>query len=259
VALQAQGTGAVPTMMPKDAHPTFEVATIKPSDPNSQNLSALSEVGRHISFTNQTVKGLIVFAYGMQEKQLADAPAWLETEKYDLQGVPDIEGTPNLLQIQEMFRKLLVDRFHLKTHMEKRDLAVYALTVSKNGPKISKSQGDPTAVGTTRIIHLTHQLVVLKVMNASLEDFLRQMKGILDRPLVDQTNLTGKFDFTLQWEPDESQLNILGLHVSQPADNTNAQPGLFTAIQEQLGLKLDAVKAPADVLAIDHVDQPSAD
>jgi uncharacterized protein (TIGR03435 family) len=257
--LQAQnGAGTQSAkMMAKDAHPVFDVATIKASDPNSRTGAGLGAEGRHISYTNQTVKDLILLAYGIQEKQLVDAPAWLGTEKYDIDGVPDIEGTPNLRQMQEMFRKLLADRFNLKLHWDKRDLAVYALRLGKGGPKIAGSQGDPNGLPHQNM-RPTPQLVTLKVTNASMADFMLEMQEVLDKPIVDQTGLTGKFDFTLQWTPDESQLSAMGMHVSPPADSPNAQPGLFTAIQEQLGLKLDAVKAPADVLVMDKVERPSA-
>ena len=156
-----------------------------------------------------------------------------------------------------MFRELLADRFGLKVHWDKRDLAVYALVIGKGGAKIAESQGDPNGLPHQNM-RPTPQLVTLKVTNASKADFMLEMQEVLDKPIVDQTGLTGKFDFTLQWTPDESQLSAMGMHVSPPADSPNAQPGLFTAIQEQLWLKLDAVKAPADVLVMDKVERPSA-
>ena len=245
-------------MMAKDAHPVFEAATIKPSDPESRGAVGMVAQGRHIMYTNQSLKDLVLLAYGIQEKQLVDAPAWLGTEKYDIDGVPDIEGTPNWPQMLEMYRNLLVDRFSLKVHWGKRDLAVYALTPGKGGPKIDKSQGDPNGGSSTRITRLTPQLITLEVTNASMADFMREMQMILDKPMVDQTGLAGRFDFTLQWAPDESQLSVFGIHTSPPADSPNAQPGFFTAIQEQLGLRAEAVKAPADMLVIDKVEKPSA-
>jgi uncharacterized protein (TIGR03435 family) len=244
-------------MMAADAHPVFEVATIKPTDPNSSIGAGLGAEGRHISYTSQTAKDLILLSYGIQEKQLVDAPEWFGTERYDIDGVPDIEGTPNLRQMQEMFRKLLADRFNLKVHWDKRDLAVYALRLGKGGAKIAKSQGDPNGLPHQNM-RPTPQLVTLKVTNASMGDFILEMQEVLDKPIVDQTGLTGKFDFTLRWAPDESQLSAMGMHVSPPADSQDAPPGLFTAIQEQLGLKLEAVKAQVNVLVIDHVERPSA-
>jgi uncharacterized protein (TIGR03435 family) len=161
-------------------------------------------------------------------------------------------------QMQKMFRKLLADRFNLTVHSEKRDLSVYALSLAKGGPKIDKSQGDQNGRGSTRITHLTPELITLKATNASIEDFMREMQMLLDKPMVDQTGLAGRFDFTLQWAPDESQLSAVGVHAAPSTDSPNAQPGLFTAIQEQLGLRLEAVKAPAAVVVIDKIEEPTA-
>jgi uncharacterized protein (TIGR03435 family) len=245
-------------MMSKDAHPIFDVATIKPSNPNTSAGTGLAAQGRHISYTGQTARDLVLLAYGIQKTQLVNAPAWLGTERYDIDGVPDMEGTPNLRQMQEMFRKLLAERFNLKVHSEKRELAVYTLTLGKGGMKIDRSQADPDALPGVNLTRMTPQLVTLKATNASIADFLLEMEEILDKPMLDQTGLTGKFDFTLQWAPDESQLGALGMHPPSPADNAIAHPGVFTAIQEQLGLKLNALKAPAEVVVIDEVGRPSA-
>jgi uncharacterized protein (TIGR03435 family) len=160
--------------------------------------------------------------------------------------------------VQEVYRKLQADCFNLKVHMEKWDLAVYALTLGKGGPKIGKSQGDPNGLPAMDFTRLTPQLVTLRVTNASMAGFMLEIQKVLDQPMADQTGLTGKVGFTLQWTSDEPQLSALGMHTSPPADNPDAQPGLFTAIQEQLGMQLNAAKAPADVLVIDKVERPSA-
>jgi uncharacterized protein (TIGR03435 family) len=142
-----------------------------------------------------------------------------------------------------MVRKLMADRFQLKFHYEKRELPVYLLTVAKGGPKLKKGDpnepaglgGGPGNLGAT---------------NATMADLAELLAhGFLDRPVIDQTGLAGKFDLRLTWTPDEMQA------ATQSAD---APPGLFTAIQEQLGLKLVSTKAPADVIVIDHVEKPSA-
>jgi uncharacterized protein (TIGR03435 family) len=91
-----------------------------------------------------------------------------------------------------------------------------------------------------------------------MADFTHLMQqAVLDRPVVDQTGLTGRYDFTLNWTPDDSQFGGMGVKVPPPTDSANAPPALYTAIQEQIGLKLDATKAPAEVLVIDHVEKPS--
>jgi uncharacterized protein (TIGR03435 family) len=116
--------------MAADAHPSFEVATIKPADPNE--LKGNFFIGGHrIVIENQSVNSLMVFAYAIHQQQIVDGPAWLDTRKYDIVGQADVEGVANLQQIQEMLQKLLETRFNLKFHREKRDLAIYAITVGK--------------------------------------------------------------------------------------------------------------------------------
>jgi uncharacterized protein (TIGR03435 family) len=132
---------------------------------------------------------------------------------------------------------------------------VYAIVVGKNGPKLTKSEGDPNGLPGL----FFRGLGVLPARNATMADFAGVMQGaVLDRPVVDQTGLSGRFDFTLTWTPDEFQFGGLGIRVPPPADNAAAPPDLFTAMQEQLGLKLEATKAPAEVFVVDRVEKPSA-
>ncbi len=228
--------------MAAGAHPSFEVATVKPSDPNDRN-QGFHVNGHRIYAENMTMNALISFAYAVHPKQIVGGPAWFGTDRYDIGGLPDIAGEPSLRQEQEMFQKILADRFALKLHREKRELSVYAVTVAKGGSKLAKSADDPNGQpesdgnGRGR----------WKFENASMSDFTLVMQADLDRPIVDQTGLTGKYDFALHWTPDNVE-----------APDPDAPPGLFTAIQEQLGLKFEPVKAPADVLVIDHVEKPSA-
>jgi uncharacterized protein (TIGR03435 family) len=168
--------------------------------------------------------------------------------------VPDSEGAPSYEQWKAMVQKLLADRFKLTFHHDKKELSVYVLTVGKNGPKnIAKSES--TAPGFSIPIMPTPGGIMMAMRNATMTNFaVFGLQGaVLDRPVLDQTGLTDRFDFTLKWMPDDSQFG--GRMRVPPSDNP--APGLFTAIQEQLDLKLDATKAPADVLVIDHVEKPS--
>jgi uncharacterized protein (TIGR03435 family) len=150
-----------------------------------------------------------------------------------------------------MVRKLLADRFALKFHQESKNMPAYVLTVAKSGPKMTKS--DATSPGL-----FFRQLGVLTVRGATMQDFANLMQSaVLDRPVVDQTGLQGRWDFLLKWTPDESQFGGLGAKVPPPSDAADAPPPLSTAIQEQIGLKLEARKAPVPVLVIDHVEPPS--
>jgi uncharacterized protein (TIGR03435 family) len=243
-----------PKMMAPDADPTFEVATIKLSNPNRPG-KLFSIRGTEVITINTTVSDLIVFAYGVHVRQVTGAPSWVETEKFDVTGKPEGGALPNLNQFRVMIQKLLADRFQLAFHHDKKELTVYALTVGKNGPKLTKSESTGTVPGL-----LFRGLGNLPARNATMEEFAGVMQSaVLDRPVVDQTGLKGRFDFQLLWTPDETQFAPLrgpGPLPAQP-EAAETQPDLFTAIQQQLGLKLESTKALTDVLVIDKVERPS--
>jgi uncharacterized protein (TIGR03435 family) len=233
--------------MAADADPSYEVATIKPSNPEGGN-SGFHMRGRRLFIENKTLRQILIFAYGVHPKQLIGEPEWSASDHYDVDGVLDTAGEPSLKQLQRIVQKLLVDRFALKTHRETRELPVYALAVAQSGLKIAKTKGDPNTLGNENDgVHAGQ--TTMTITNMSMTDFTLSLQFIVDRPVVDQTGLAGKWDFDLTWTSDDSRV---------PPETTNPPPGLFTAIQEQLGLKLDAVKTPADVFVIDHVERPSA-
>jgi uncharacterized protein (TIGR03435 family) len=240
--------------MAADANPSFEVATIKPSDPNRPGrLFRVQPV--HFSTINTTLNDLIGFSYGLHARQVTGAPDWVGTEKYDLDGKPDGEGQPNEAQWKTMIQKLLADRFQLKFHHETKELSVYALVVAKGGPKTTKSDGDPSGPPSLMFRGLGN----LPVRNATMADFVSVMqRAVLDRPVVDQTRLEGRYNFALNWTPDETQFASLGGVPPGIGDKPDAPPDLFTAIQQQVGLKLEATKAQVDVMVIDKVEKPSA-
>jgi uncharacterized protein (TIGR03435 family) len=239
--------------MAADADPAFEVVTIKPSDPNNRERGFQTR-GRRVLAVNHTVNDMISFAYGVHVKQIVNGPAWLSTDKYYIDGVTDVAGEPNLKQFRSMIQKLLADRFQFKMHREQRVFSVYALTVGKGGPKLTKSLGNPNGPHNDEF----STSAWMKETNTNMAEFSHSLQYVLDRPVVDQTGLEGRWDFMLRWTPDESQFLAMGVRVQPPPDNPDAPPGLFTAIQEELGLKLEAVKAPVEVLVVDHVERPSA-
>ena len=243
--LDGQTTQSVQTMA-KDAHPSFEVATIKRSDPADQKHR--SEIhGQRIVIENQTVENLIQMSYGVHARQIVNAPSWIESERFDIEGLPNVEGQPSVVQFQEMVRKLLEERFGLKFHTEKREMARYSLTVAKGGPKMEPTKSVPDALPneqgtgdkTTR---------TFRMENVSMGELAGNLQGLLDRPVVDETGLKGKYDFTLRWMRDDAPA----------ADADSNLPRLFTALQEQLGLKVEPSKGEVDVLVIEHAEQPSA-
>ena len=250
---------AVPEPPPKlppmaaDADPSFEVATIKPSKPDEPGKAFLVR-GAEFSTINTTLADLVSFAYEVHAKEVVGGPAWMDSQKFDISAKPDTPGSPNRKELQTMIQKLLADRFQLKFHKDKKELSAYVLSVAKTGSKMTKDTGDPNGLPGL----FFQQLGVLTVRNATMGDFAQLMQSaVLDRPVVDQTGLADKFDFLLKWTPDESQFGGMGVKVPPPSDAADAPPPLFTAIQEQIGLKLEATKTPVEVLVLDHVEQPS--
>ena len=240
--------------MPADAKPVFEVATIKPSAPDQQGKAFTVRGGRIVTI-NTTLLDLIKFAYGVQDKQVENLPDWASSQKYDVDGKPDIPGIPNPAQLRRMVQLMLADRFQLKMHEEKKDMSAYVLSVAKSGEKMETSAPDSGALPGLVFTGLGR----LTVRNATMQDFCELMQSaVLDRPVVDETELPGHYNFLLKWTPDESQFGGMGIKVPPPSDAADAPPPLYTAITEQIGLKLEAGKAPVKMLVVDHVDRPSA-
>ena len=252
-----QSAAGPPGPIAADANPAFAVATVKPSDPNNTNW-ALGIKSTHFFSSNTNVDDLISFAYEVHTKQIVGGPAWFLTDKFDIEGVPDADGKPNRQQLASMVQGLLAGRFKLVVHHDKRQLAVYALTVGKNGPRLTKSMTAPNASSGYGF----GPLGTMKVTNMTMAAFASAMqRTVLDKPMVDQTGLMDRYDFILKWTPDDSQFSQIrgtGIRVPTGAGDPNAPPGLYTAIQEQLGLKLEPVTALADVIVVDHAERPSA-
>jgi uncharacterized protein (TIGR03435 family) len=244
-----------PVRMAADAKPGFEVATIKSSDPARQG-KIFTVRGPYIVTVNTTVNDLISQAYGVHVKQISGGPSWLDSEKYDLEVKPDAPGQPNVAQLKVILQKVLVDRFQLKFHQEKKELSVYAIALSKGGSKLTKSQSDPNGLPGLFFGRGTPG-VNFNVRNATIQEVGQTLQGsILDRPVVDQTGLTDKYDFTLKFTPD-AQMTFFGPQAAA-AEAPDAPPDVFAAFEQQLGWKLSPTKAPADVMVIDRVEKPSA-
>ncbi len=238
--------------MSADANPGVEVATIKPAKPDAQGGGFIWD-GRELKAINNTLAGLICTVYNLQSKQIVGAPDWVFSEKFDITAKPDMTGRPSLKQAQGMTRQLMADRFQLKFHRDKKEMSAYVLTVIADPPKMTKDTSDPTQEGLG-----FGPIGTLHVHNAPMLDFAQLLQGtVLDRPVVDQTGLTGRWDFTLKFTPDDSQFAAMGVKATPPSDAADAPPPLFTAIREQLGLKLSSEKTAVDVIVIDHVDHPS--
>jgi uncharacterized protein (TIGR03435 family) len=256
--VSAENTWAIPEppkAMPADAKPKFDVVTVKPSDPNRPG-NLFTVRGRHVMTINTNVDDLITFAYGLHPRQIVDGPEWFGTDKFDIDGVPDVEGQPTNQQLRLLMQDVLERRFGLKFHHDQRELAVYSLTVGKSGPKMTVTASPPSGANNFLLRGRGGDLMVT---NATMKDFCNGMQeAVMDKPVVDHTGLKDRYDFTLKWTADDSQFAQMGMRPPAPTDDPNAPPSLYTAIQEQLGLKLDSVKTMADVVVIDKVEKPSA-
>ncbi len=243
--------GKMHSKMPEAAL-EFEVATIKPSDPDHCCARNWSANGRHFAITNFYLKYLIQFAYGLQAEQVV-GPAWLDQDRFDVVGAVEGDDNPSEHQWKVALQKLLADRFQLQFHREKRELPAYALVVAKGGPKLTKSDGDLIEGERAGFSGVPGQTMYGWGTNATIADFVGQMQRILlSRPVVDETGLTGIYNMGLTFTREDPM--AIGME-SLP---DTAAPDLFTALRQQLGLELKPVKAPVDVLAIDRAERPTS-
>jgi len=238
------------------AQPQFDVASIKPSEDHGMMYVRPLPGGRLL--VNAPARLMLMNAYGLQFSQLAGGPDWLASDIWSVDA--RAAGNPTRDELMLMLRALLEERFHLKIHHESREMPVYALTAGKS-PKLPSAregacatavpgQPEPAAPPCGRVrISMSTEGVLVEGGSAPLSELVRVLAIPLQRPVVDRTALAGVYDIALQFTRDTPG-------GAAPADN--APPGIFTAIEEQLGLKLTAAKAPIDVLVIDRIERPSA-
>jgi uncharacterized protein (TIGR03435 family) len=220
---------------------TLRVATVKPSTADGQPLLQIR--GRRFVTVGTTVVDLMKYAYNVHADQIVDGPGWLGKDRFDVVADPDSETRPSSDNMKLLIQELLAERFHLVANREMRELSVYALTTIASPPKLTPTTSDPNGPP----VGAYGPPGTLGVGNASMANFATFLQRyVTDRPVVDQTGIAGRYEFSLKFTPDDGAS-------SEP----NPPPGLFTAIQEQLGLKLKPVRAKAEVLVVTHVEQPS--
>ena len=237
-----------PKIMAADAKPVFEVATIKPSKAE-EGFRLLVNPSGVLTTAGTSVTDLIKFAYDLHPRQITGGPSWMESERFDVTGKPDVGGMPSMAQLRSMLQKLLADRFGLAFHNEKKELSVYAITVLKTGIKMTKDDSNPTGLPAFGMGAQS-----LNIRNATMAEVATVLQsGLLDQPVVDQTGLGGtRYDFMVKFTRDPSQAPV-----GAPAPNAaapgdpDAPPDIFTAFQQQLGLKLESTKAEVEVMVID--------
>jgi len=240
----------------------FEVAAIKPSSPDAHGSSILTDKVGGLKAENVPLRAIITMAYGIRDFQLSGGPGWVGTDRYDIIAKPErVESTaapPDLASMTDDQRKvrddqwksrvrtLLAERFGLVVHAETKEEQIYVLTVAKGGPKLTvvTKPGDRQGISGNRGRS--------QGFAAPMSMMAMNLSNNVGRPVIDKTGLTEKYDWVLEWTPD---MPATGTDAPQPVDTPG--PTIFTALQEQLGLKLESSKGPVDTYVIDKVDRPS--
>jgi uncharacterized protein (TIGR03435 family) len=256
---------------PAAPRPEFEVASIKLNKSADMRAMLMPGRGGRFTATNIPLQFLLTLAYSIKDFQLSGAPAWLLSERYDLEA--KAEGDPGFDAMRPMLQTLLEDRLQFKFHRETKELPVYALVVAKAG-KLHQAEGEcgprpdgpppPPEPGKAPsppcggFFIFPGRLSGQKVAITQLVDSLSRFTN---RVVLDKTNLTGKYDINLEYTPEQGQFQAPpggapnGMPPLPPIDPNG--PSLFTALQEQLGLKLESQKGPVEMIVIDHVERPS--
>lgn len=238
----------------------FEVASIKPADPAATGARVGVSPGGMFTATNVTLKALIQQAYEVRDFQISGGPGWLDTQRYDIAAKSNLNGASDdemrkmtdqqrdaiKAQFLLKLRMLLADRFQLKIHRETKELPVYALTVARNGPKIKIAVDDDATRSSLGIRRGDAGKAQIRGIRVPLANLVRILSDQVGRSVMDKTELNGNYDFKMTFTPD------MGLQ--GPAGDG---PSIFTALQEQLGLRLESEKGPVEVLVVDSAQKAS--
>ena len=252
--------------------PSFEVASIKPAAPDARGMFISPGPGGGVRITNMTLKEMIVLAWRVQPFQVTGGPSWLDTLHFDVVAKPESPVPQD--QMPVMLQALLKDRFHLVVTQEMKELPIYAMVLARKDGKLGpgltettessctqfdpKNPPRPQSTGGPAPKFCGNMGTNGRSMNAyarSVGDMAPLLSRLLGRSVVDKTGLTGKYDIQLNWAPDENQSLAPAPAGQSPVDSTAAS--IFTAFQEQLGLKLESQKGPVEVVVVLSVDKPS--
>lgn len=236
-------------VLPGRAQPAeaFEVASVKPAKTGVRGYSIRPLPGR-LSVSNATLGMLVAAAYRVYDFQISGGPKWLNADRYDIEAKAAGDTQPTDSQLMAMFQKLLAERFNLQAHRETKEAPVYALEIGKGGPKFqpSKESDEPP-------LFRVYQRRQITAARAPLSYLVEALSFVVGRPVVDKTGLDGKYDYKLEWTPDETQVRS---DESAPQAEGNV-PSLASAIQEQMGLRLQSQKAPVEIIVIDRAEKAS--
>ena len=225
------------------AAPQFEVASVKPSNAQPNAASGIYTGHGRLDAHNVTLKRCILGAYGVGPHEVSGGPSWLDTDHFDILAKADKPINDDAV-LMVMLRDLLAERFQLAVQRETRTMPAYVLGVGKNGPKLEKAAAGESATNTTS----NNRSVSIDARHTDLDSFARTLSRQMSLPVVNQTGLPGIFNFKLHWTPDDAG--------PAPAGDTDV-PSIFTAVQEQLGLRLRSAKAPVTILIIAHAERPT--
>ena len=261
-AVRAQSPAAPATI-------TFEVASVKPNKSSETRIRFETPPGR-LTAVNVPLRFMIRQAYRVPESRILGGPKWIDVDRFDVVATTPALGSTSD-RTRQMLIALLADRFQLIAHMETREMAVYALGLVRSngalGPNLRRSAADCSGGPRAAAGRVQCGLMVSQAASASLRgggtvfaDFVRMLGDFLDRPVIDQTALTGAFDLELQFTADRGAVPGAGVPGGlTTAANPDLIPSIFTALREQLGLKLEAQRGKVEVLVVDSVSQPTDD
>jgi uncharacterized protein (TIGR03435 family) len=246
-----------------NAESRFEVASIKPSDPTARGRRISVTPGGRFTTMNASLKSLIQDAYDVRGFMISGGPAWLDTQGYDIEAkgealsvseevlrkMTDEQRKPFMELLRSRLRTLLMERFQLRVHWETKELPVYGLVIAKNGAKLQAAKDDGTPKESMNVSANDGQ-VQITARGATLGPLTKALADLVGRPVLDKTGLTGSFDFTVRYTSD------LGQQAPGAGDGTEC-PSIFTALQEQIGLRLEGQRGPVEVLVIDGAEHAS--
>jgi uncharacterized protein (TIGR03435 family) len=248
-----------PTPTAPKAQPRFEVASIKPNKSEAARTSMMPYPEGRLTVENNTLKQLIRSAFGLKDLQLTGGPNWLDADRYDI--VAKAEGPASRDQLMQMLQALLADRFKLTFHVETKQLPVFNLVVAKQGQLGPNITTHIAGTGPPRLFPILGPAGHMDGSDATMQHLAASLSGTTgDRLVLDKTGLTASYDFTLVWTPERQILppgvptDVLEKAPNRPpADG----PSLATALQEELGLKLESGRGPVEIMVIDHAEKPS--
>jgi uncharacterized protein (TIGR03435 family) len=255
------------------APPQFEVASVKANNSGDAKFVIQPQPGGRFTATNASLRELVRYAYRLQDFQIAGGPSWLDRDRFDIvaragdggQGDPfqaDARGGASRGQL--MLRALLAERFSLATHLDTKELPIYGLVLARSdgalGPQLTRAARDCDPPGARSACEIKALPGTIAAGGAALTELANALSPLVARVVENHTGLDGKFAFTLRWTPEqmspglERKARAMGLPPANPDGSS-----LFTAVREQLGLKLDSRKGPVETLVIDRAERPKED